>query len=187
MSDTTFRQPHPAAIQANTADGYRPEGSGQVQESGQYGAWSPTGAGTVATATDIGRFMIAQLAEDPRLGAGVARVIQRQHVTMDPRLPGMGYVLQQEPRDGQPLLFKDGDVPGFHADLAMLPKQRIGIYVVYNGDGTDGVASWDGKDLIDRIIDRYVPNPRPAPRPVGGVDTSGLAGTTASTARATPR
>src|SRR6201999_1565257 len=104
MNGTTFAQPHPAAIQAHLADGYRPEGHSQVQENGQYGAWSPTGAGTVATATDMGRFLIAQLADDPRLGAGVAVSLRQQHFTMDPRLPGMGWILQEEPRDGQPLL-----------------------------------------------------------------------------------
>jgi hypothetical protein len=98
----------PNALQARTVVGYRPGGSGQIAENGQYGAWSPTGADTVATATDIGRLMIAQLAGDPRLGAGVARLIQQQHFTMDPRLPGLGYNLQEQPRDGQPLLFKDG-------------------------------------------------------------------------------
>lgn len=176
MNGTTFVQPHPAAIQAHMAEGYRPEGSGQVPENGQYGAWSPTGAGTVATATDMGRFMIAQLTADPRLGAGVAQSLRQQHFTMDPRLPGMGWILQEEPRDGQPLLFKDGDVPGFHANLAMLPNQGLGIYVVYNGDGTNGVANWDGKDLIHQIVDRYVPNTSPAPNAVSGIDTSGLAG-----------
>ncbi|MEU5779489.1 serine hydrolase [Micromonospora lupini] len=176
MSATTFVQPHPAPIQARRADGYRPVGRGQVREDGQYGAWSPTGAGTVATATDMGTFMIAQMGDDPRLGAGVAHSLKQQHFTMDPRLPGMGWVLQQEPRNGQPLLFKDGDVPGFHANLAMLPEQKLGIYVVYNGDGTNGVANWDGKDLIHQIVDQYVPDTSPARKAVSGIDTSGLAG-----------
>ena len=69
----------------------------------------------------------------------------------------------------------------------MLPDQGLGIYVVYNGDGTNGVANWDGKDLIDRIVDRYVPNTSRASKAVGGIDTSALAGTIGSTAPATPR
>ncbi|HEX5407798.1 MAG TPA: hypothetical protein VFX16_36490 [Pseudonocardiaceae bacterium] len=67
-------------------------------------------------------------------------------------------MLQEQPRDGQPPLFRDGDLPGFHANLAMLRAKGLGIYVVRNGDGTNGVANWDGKDLIDQIVDRYVPN-----------------------------
>ncbi|NUR58491.1 MAG: beta-lactamase family protein [Catenulispora sp.] len=157
MGDSTFVQPHPAAIDANLAKGYRPDGGGQTAEAGQYGAWAPTGAGTVATATDVAKFMQAQLSGDAKLGAGVTDLVQRHHFTMDPRVPGMAYLFEERPRDGQPLLFKDGDIPGFHANLALLPKQSVGIYVVYNGDGTDGVATWDGKALINQIVDTYFP------------------------------
>ena len=157
MDASTFLQPHPPAIQANLAKGYRPEGGGWTAENGQYGGWSPTGAGTVATATDVGKFMMAQLAKDPRLGTGVADLVQRQHFTMDPRLPGMAYFFEERPRDGQRILFKDGDVPGFHSDMALLPDRDIGVYVVYNGDGTDGIAGWDGKALINQVVDKLFP------------------------------
>jgi len=157
MDASTFLQPHPPAIEANLAKGYRPEGGGWTAENGQYGGWSPTGAGAVATATDVAKFMMAQLAKDPELGAGVADLVQRQHFTMDPRLPGMAYFFEERPRDGQRVLFKDGDVPGFHSDMALLPDSGIGVYVVYNGDGTDGSASWDGKTLINQIVDAAFP------------------------------
>ena len=158
MDASTFQQPHPAGFDANLAKGYRPDGSGWAAENGQYGGWSPTGAGTAATATDMGKFMMAQLAKDPRLGSGVADLVQQRHFTMDPRLPGMAYLFEERPRDGQRILFKDGDVPGFHSDLALLPDKGIGIYVVYNGDGTDQIAQWDGKALINQIVDKYFPH-----------------------------
>ncbi|MEY9930104.1 CubicO group peptidase (beta-lactamase class C family) [Catenulispora sp. GP43] len=166
MDASTFLQPHPPAIEANLAKGYRPEGNGWTAENGQYGGWSPTGAGTVATATDVGKFMMAQLAKDPRLGAGVADLVQQQHFTMDPRLPGMAYYFEERPRDGQRILFKDGDVPGFHSDMALLPDRGLGVYVVYNGDGTDGIAGWDGKALINQIVDKYFPSAAAAPTAV---------------------
>jgi CubicO group peptidase (beta-lactamase class C family) len=177
MDDSTFQQPHPAAIDATLAKGYRPEGSGWTAENGQYGAWAPTGAGTVATATDVGKFMTAQLAEDPRLGPGVAELVQQQHFTMDPRLPGMAYLFEERPRDGQRILFKDGDVPGFHSDMALLPDKDIGVYVVYNGDGTDGTASWDGKALINQIVDAYFPTTVTDPTSVKDPKLNGYAGT----------
>jgi CubicO group peptidase (beta-lactamase class C family) len=157
MDASTFLQPHPPALEANLAKGYRPEGGGWTAESGQYGGWSPTGAGTIATATDVGAFMMAQLAKDPRLGTGVADLVQQRHFTMDPRLPGMAYLFEERPRDGQRILFKDGDVPGFHSDMALLPDRGLGVYVVYNGDGTDGIAAWDGKALVNQIIDTAFP------------------------------
>ncbi|GAA1968890.1 serine hydrolase [Catenulispora subtropica] len=180
MADSTFAQPHPAALDANLAKGYRPEGGGQTAEAGQYGAWAPTGAGTVATATDVAKFMAAQLAADPRLGAGVADLVQKQHFTMDPRLPGMAYLFEERPRDGQRILFKDGDVPGFHTNMALLPKQGLGIYVVYNGDGTGGRAAWDGKDLINQIVDKTFTGSGAVPvrgTPVPGPKADAYAGT----------
>ncbi|GAA2057616.1 serine hydrolase [Catenulispora yoronensis] len=180
MADSTFAQPHPAGVDANLAKGYRPDGGGQTAEAGQYGAWAPTGAGTVATATDVAKFMTAQLSDDPSLGAGVAELMQKQQFTMDPRLPGMAYLFEERPRDGQQILFKDGDVPGFHANLALLPKQGIGIYVVYNGDGTDGTAAWDGKALINTIVDQYFPDAGAVPvvgAPVPGPKAGAYAGT----------
>ncbi|MEY9859518.1 CubicO group peptidase (beta-lactamase class C family) [Catenulispora sp. GAS73] len=158
MDASTFQQPHPAGFDANLAKGYRPEGGGWVAEDGQYGGWSPTGAGTAATATDMGKFMMAQLAKDPRLGSGVADLMQQRHFTMDPRLPGMAYLFEERPRDGQRILFKDGDVPGFHSDMALLPDKGVGIYVIYNGDGTDRIAQWDGKALINQIVDTAFSN-----------------------------
>ncbi|MBS2536145.1 beta-lactamase family protein [Catenulispora sp. NF23] len=177
MDDSTFEQPHPAAIEANLAKGYRPEGGEQVAEGGQYGGWSPTGAGTAATATDVGKFMMAQLAKDPALGPGVADLMQRQHFTMDPRLPGMAYLFEERPRDGQRILFKDGDVPGYHSDMELLPDKDIGIYVVYNGDGTDRIAQWDGKALINQIVGKYFPDNAPAPVTVKDPKANSYAGT----------
>jgi hypothetical protein len=60
--------------------------------------------------------------------------------------------------------------------MALLPEQKFGIYVVYNGDGLDGTASWSGVDLIHQVIDQYFPNTQPAPRAIGG-NVSSYAGT----------
>jgi hypothetical protein len=81
----------------------------------------------------------------------------------------MAYFFEERPRDGQRILFKDGDVPGFHSDMALLPDSGIGVYAVYNGDGAGGIAGWDGKALIDQIVDTAFP-------------TTGATRTTTSTA-----
>ncbi|MEV5704002.1 serine hydrolase domain-containing protein [Actinoallomurus sp. NPDC052274] len=177
MTATTFAEPHPAAVDATLARGYRPTGSGYTVQKGQYGSWSPTGAGAVSPPADMGRFMLAQLKNDPRLGRDVAQRMQQRHFRQDPRVPGMGYMFEERPRDGRRLLFKDGDVPGFHDQMALLPDEGIGIYVAFNGDGTDAVAGWDGVSLIDRIVDRYLPGSPAAPGAVRTGDVSRYAGT----------
>jgi CubicO group peptidase (beta-lactamase class C family) len=166
MSGTTAAQPHPAAIEGTLARGYRPDGNEQVQARGQYGPMAPTGAGVVATATDMGRFLNAHLT------GGVGAQMQTRQFTHDPRLPGMGFGWEEHPRNGLRILSKDGDVPGFHSNMAILPDKGIGIFVVYNGDGVDGTAPYAGKDLVERLVDRFF---SPAP----GTSPTGLAGNTA--------
>ncbi|MEJ8641290.1 hypothetical protein WKI68_07005 [Streptomyces sp. MS1.HAVA.3] len=41
------------------------------------------------------------------------------------------------------------------------------MFVVFNGDGTNGRAAWDGKDLINRIVAALIPE---SPEGPGGPD-----------------
>ncbi|WP_405870594.1 beta-lactamase family protein [Streptomyces zaomyceticus] len=154
MTGSTFAQPQPGPIAARLARGYRPGGtSGWTEDKGQYGAWSPTGPGAVSTAADMGRWMTHQLADD----APANRLMRQAHYRQDPRLPGVGYGFEEWRRGGRTGWFKDGDIPGFHSNLLLVPGRDVGVFVVFNGDGTDGRAAWDGKDLINRIVDALVP------------------------------
>ncbi|GAA2435058.1 serine hydrolase [Actinomadura vinacea] len=156
MSGTSFAVRHPAALEARLAKGYRPSGGGFTAAAGQYGPWTPTGSGPVTTPADMGRFMIAQLGDDPRLGGpDVTRPLRRRQFAQDARMPGMGFTFEERPRDGRARLYKDGDVPGFHTVLALLPEQRAGVYVVYNGDGAEGNASFLGRQVMDAVTDHY--------------------------------
>lgn len=118
--------------------------------------YSASGAGPVSTAADMGRYMIAQLSGDPRLGPEIAEQMQRQQHTEDPLLPGMGYAFEEMPYKGHPMLFKGGDMPGMHAFMVLLPDQDIGIQVLSNGDGKGGDGV-DGLGLAEQIVDHYLP------------------------------
>jgi CubicO group peptidase (beta-lactamase class C family) len=109
MRSTTFAPRHPAAIDARLAVGYRPDGHTPYKR--YYGA-APSGVGPVTTAADMGRYMLAQLRADPSLGHGVARTMQARQYSQDPRLPGVGYGMEEWPRDGHRRLVKGGDVSG---------------------------------------------------------------------------
>ncbi|MFD9032254.1 serine hydrolase domain-containing protein [Streptomyces sp. NPDC059567] len=169
MTSSTFAQPQPEPIAARLARGYRPSGtSGWTADKGQYGAWSPTGPGAVSTAADMGRWMTDQLAGE----APANRLMQQVHHRQDPRLPGLGYGFEEWRRDGRTGWFKDGDIPGFHSNLLLVPGHDVGVFVVFNGDGEDGRAAWDGKDLIHRIVDALVPE-RPATAAPGAAGAAG--------------
>ncbi|MFI0353607.1 serine hydrolase domain-containing protein [Actinomadura sp. 9N407] len=158
MTGSTAAVPPPAAIAARLAKGYRPSGTGFATVSGQYGAITPSGPGTIATPADMGRFMLAHLGDDARLGGPeVTRTMRQRQHAQDDRMPGMGFTWEQRPRNGHELVYKDGDVPGFHSILALLPEQKIGVHVVYNGDGAEGNALSLGQSLVNQIVDRYLP------------------------------
>lgn len=152
MTDTTAVQPHPESLQAHVTPGYRPAGSD-----------------VITTRADLGRFMIAQLGADSRLGAEVAQTMQQEQFTVHSGVPGMGYAFEQRPMNGQRVATKDGDQPGTLHNLALLPEHDIGIHVAYNGDGTNGAAFGGGKELVRTILDENFPAPtsdvpaRPAP------------------------
>lgn len=162
MTGSTAALPHPAAVEERLARGYRPDGDGYVEQKGQYAPWTPSGTGPAVTPADMANYMIDQLGDDP-----VARLMRERHFTADERMPGMGYVLEERPRGGRRLLYKDGDVPGYHNAMALMPDQGFGVYVVLNGDGTSGVGAWAAQRLLGQIVDlRFPTSVAPAPAPL---------------------
>lgn len=157
MSSTTSERPHPAELQARATPGYRPAEGGHVQAGAQVSPATPAGTGTLTTGADMGRFMIAQLSENSPLGTEATQTMQAEQFRPDPEVPGMGYAFEQRPMNGQQVVTKDGDQPGTHHNLALLPEHDIGIHVAYNGDGTDGAAFWGGKELVRAILDASFP------------------------------
>ncbi|MEU4546982.1 serine hydrolase domain-containing protein [Nonomuraea dietziae] len=185
MNATSMAVPHTAALDAELAGAYRPSGDGYAEVKGQYAPWAPTGTGPVSTPADMGRFMLAQLRDDPRLGRNLARRLQEQHYAQDSRILGMGYAFELRSRNGHRLVYKDGDVPGHHNVMALFPGENLGVYVVYNGDGVGTVANWNGQSLVNRIVDRYLPAQSAtvgsARATAGGGDMTRYAGTYRST------
>ncbi|MFE3515091.1 serine hydrolase [Streptomyces sp. NPDC059166] len=182
MRRTSFAQPHSPGIEADLARGHRPDGGEQRVEDGQYGDWSPTGAGAVTTASDMGKLLRALLDEDggPILTRRSNSALQQHQFGNDERLPGLGYILEERLRGGQRMLVKDGDLPGFHGNLALLPERGAAVYVVYNGDGTDGRAAYAGQEVADRLADHFGAA-APARRSASHADVGGYEGDYRST------
>ncbi|AXK33552.1 class A beta-lactamase-related serine hydrolase [Streptomyces armeniacus] len=158
MSRTTLDQPHPKQVEEALARGHRPSDGGQETAKGQYGAWTPTGAAAVSTATDMGRLMRALLSEgrlaDKRvLGEKAAKVLEKRQYGNDKRLPGMAYMLEERRHDEHRYLVKDGDIPGFHTNMALFPDKNLGVYVSYNGDGDTGKAALAADEVAELAAD----------------------------------
>jgi CubicO group peptidase (beta-lactamase class C family) len=169
MSSTTAAQPAPDSLVKRQATGYQPDGDGQAVTTAQYSSWTPSGPGQITTAADMARFMNAQLSGDKALGAGVAKKLGEQQYTSDDRLPGMGYCFEHRIIAGQPVLFKDGDVPGFHTSVILDREHDLGIYVSYNGDGTT-VPAVD--EVAKAVIAKLYPTKTEQPEAIEGADSS---------------
>lgn len=174
MKGSTAKQPHPDRIADTLATGYRPDGDGQDRTAGNYDPWTPTGPGQVVTPADMAKFMIDQLAADSALGEGIPADLMKQHYTQHKGMPGLGYVYEERPRNGQRVLFKGGDGSGFHNDMVLLPEHGLGVFVIVNGDGGDDL---DLGAVADAIIDEYFPAGDPeTPEAIDDTDVTEYAG-----------
>lgn len=137
---------------------------------------TPTGIGPTSTPLDMAKYVQAQLSEDTRLGPGIAAEMQRQQYTEHPRLTGVGYIFEHLEYKGHSLLFKGGDMPGMHAYLLLVPDLGIGVNVMSNGDGSGGDGI-DGIELVEKIVDRYLPERSPKhPETVPGLSSKAYEG-----------
>ena len=100
----------------------------------------PSGS-LIATADDIGHFMIAQLQGghygDKRiLNENTCREMQKRQFANDKRLPGTCFGFYEYQAYGQRALLHDGDVTGFASRLFLIPDINIGFFVCNNNSNS---------------------------------------------------
>ena len=175
MNHSTLRQPVPAELASHLAVGYGPGDLGRLPGDFLYAPPYPAGAMS-ASAADMGRFMIAHL-QDGRyqdaiiLQPETAALMRSRQYAADPRLDGMGYGFMRQRVNGREILFHRGSTFQFNAGLYLLPEEKVGLYVVYNGaDGMDAPA-----DLWEQFMDRYYPGGETAVLPPASGDAQEIA------------
>jgi hypothetical protein len=89
-----------------------------------------------STASDMARFISAQLSSSPLLSDASLTEMQRQHFTADSTVPGMSYVWFNQMNRGYRVLAHGGNVPGFNNLLLIVPTENVGFYFVTNGGRT---------------------------------------------------
>jgi CubicO group peptidase (beta-lactamase class C family) len=163
MTSTTSRQPLPARFASRMSVGYE-------WKAGEYqphkweivtGAWP---AGSVsATAPDMAKFMIAHLNDGEYNGRRIlsAATAQKMHSRVfghDPRLNGFAYGFYEKSSHGVRIIGHGGDTQWFHSDLALLPSEKIGVFVSYN---TNTGAQLSFGPFLAQFLDHYYPEPHP--------------------------
>ena len=94
--------------------------------------------GSVASsATDMAKFMIAHLNNGEYNGQRILAdsTAQRMHARAfghDPRLPGFALGFYEKSSHGLRIIGHGGDTQWFHTDLALIPDEKLGVFVSYN-------------------------------------------------------
>jgi CubicO group peptidase (beta-lactamase class C family) len=185
MSHTTAKPSMPPDIRAHTSVGYTYEDGSfkefpDTSEMGQprleyadLGQPALVPAGDMqSSATDMARFMIAQLRDGRHGDANTAgarilneSTLRQMHSTLytpDPRLLGTAYGFFDFSDNGQKTIGHSGGSDPIFTLLLLLPDQDLGVFVAYNSEG--------GGDLINQhlgfqraFFDHYYPAPAVEP------------------------
>ena len=162
MTQTTTRQPLPASLRAGMSKGYGWAGGAYAPH--KYEIVEPGPAGAVASsATDMAKFMIAHLNNGVFNGQRILAdsTAQRMHTRAfghDPRLPGFALGFYEMSSHGQRIIGHGGDTQWFHTDLALIPDEKLGVFVSYNTN-TGGELSF--AQFFNQFLDHYYPTPAP--------------------------
>ena len=170
MRHSSFRQPLPAALRGQMAQGYP-----SVDEPAKgYEIVSLAPAGSLASpGADMGRFMLAYLGQGSLDGQQILKpdTVKMMHTAITrgmPDLNGIGLGFYQQDMNGHRAVGHGGDTNMFHSELYLLPDDGIGLYVSVNSPGRHDQGKWLRERLYQGFADRYLPDTRPGAGP--GVD-----------------
>ena len=163
MTQTTSRQPLPARYDRQMSKGYEWKGGDFAPHKWEIitGGWP---AGSVSSsATDMAKFMLAHLNDGEYNGQRILSpaTAQKMHSRVfghDPRLNGFAYGFYEKSSHGVRIIGHGGDTQWFHSDLALIPSEKVGLFVSYNTN-TGGELSFS--PFLAQFLDHYFPEPRP--------------------------
>lgn len=159
MTNTTGRQPPPPQLAADMSNGYRyAEGRFEPEPFEIIIGAAPAGS-ISSTAADMATFMIAHLSGG---AVGERRILEeataaRMHArgfAHHEQLPGFALGFYEKSSHGVRIIGHGGDTRWFHSDLALIPDDRLGVFVSYNTD-TGGALSFG--PFLNAFLDHYYP------------------------------
>lgn len=163
MSTASFAQPRAVRSGLQMSQGYR-LASGPP---GRFELLAPTPAGGLSvTGHDMGRFMIAHLADGaPILNAETARRMHNDRASLLPPLDGMVLGFYQTSRNGRHIIAHGGDTQLFHSDLRLFLDEGVGLFVSFNSSGKPRSTGPIRTALFNAFADRYFPAIAPLNEP----------------------
>ncbi len=186
MTSSSFEQPLPGPLEARMSKGY-PDDAKPARDF-ELVAAAPAGA-LSSTATDMGRFMLAQLGElDTRHALLKPATLTQMHAAaLGPDTlgafaqgPRMTLGFFDDSRNGHRILGHEGDTTVFHSWMEFYPDDATGIFISENSTGRGGTDAYELRDAVThQFTDRYFPG-RVAPaavQPTAAAHAAAAAGT----------
>ena len=178
MRNSTFRQPLPAGLARQMAEGY----IGGKSKGFEFVEPAPAGA-LSSSGTDMARFMIAHLQDGALDGQRILQpaTAQMMHnsplgpvdpISLAPPLNRMELGFFETNLNGREVIGHLGDTSAFHTSLHLFMKEGVGLYVSFNSPGKAGAVQALRTGVFEDFADRYFPDIGP---PDGRIDakTSG--------------
>ena len=159
MSHATFRQPLPAAFEADMSKGYA-LGS-QPPKPYEIVIAAPAGS-LAASGVDMAHFMIAHLEGGEYHGARIlgAETLKMMHETPTDMIPPLNRMMlgfYEQNYNGHRIISHGGDTVYMHSYLHLLLDDHVGLFVSANSQGREGAAGAIRGALFDDFLARYFP------------------------------
>ncbi len=159
MSHATFRQPLPAAFEADMSKGYA-LGS-QPPKPYEIVIAAPAGS-LAASGIDMAHFMIAHLEGGEYHGARIlgAETLKMMHETPTDMIPPLNRMMlgfYEQNYNGHRIISHGGDTVYMHSYLHLLLDDHVGLFVSSNSQGREGAAGAIRGALFDDFLARYFP------------------------------
>ena len=153
MTHSTATEPVPAALAADLAASYNTDSGTPERVPFEFDLLSPDGA-ISATATDMAKFMIAQLNQGRGLlNPATAALMQQTSYTADPRVGGYAHGFMVRTINGHRVLMHDGGWEGFGSVLVLVPDCHLGLFL--STDTTGGTEALS--KLMPAFFNRFLP------------------------------
>ncbi len=173
MASSSFAQPLPTGLRGRLSQAY----GTSADPAAPFETVRPAPAGSLAASpADMGRFMIAELAEPGSLLAPATRDLMRRPGLDAGSLgalaegPRMALGLFDESRNGRRIVGHGGDTQFFHSHLQLYPEERTGVFVTTNSSGRGATDTLDlRQSVLNGFADRYFPG---AGATTGSTDTA---------------
>jgi CubicO group peptidase (beta-lactamase class C family) len=159
MSHATFRQPLPAAFEADMSQGYAL--ASQPPKPYEIVTAAPAGS-LAASGIDMAHFMIAHLEGGEYHGARILgpETLKMMHETPTDMIPPLNRMMlgfYEQNYNGHRIISHGGDTVYMHSYLHLLLDDHVGLFVSVNSQGREGAAGAIRGALFDDFLGRYFP------------------------------